>query len=150
MHFSSVVIILFIAGLYKSVFSAYTFGKTRFSSFHVLVFRFSVSLVFSFEFFCYMFWIQCHLKRLYKIWIIRECNQYLCFNFVLPYTNDLPKKYKNHAVKNMFPETFWVYQENCHFWRKTSFIKKNLELQQESLSPLFWNFGINIALLLWR
>ena len=43
-----VVIILFSAGLYKSAFSTYSFGKTRFSSFCVLVFRVSVSLTFNF------------------------------------------------------------------------------------------------------
>ena len=41
-----VVIILFSAGLYKSAFSAYSFGKTRFSCFCVLVFRVSESLPF--------------------------------------------------------------------------------------------------------
>ena len=35
------------------------FGKSRFSSFCVLVFR--LSLNFSFEFFCSIFWIQCYL-----------------------------------------------------------------------------------------
>ena len=35
-------------GLYKSAFSTYSFGKTRFSSFCVLVFRVSVSLAFNF------------------------------------------------------------------------------------------------------
>ena len=150
MHHSSVVIILFSAGLYKSVFSTYSFGKIRFSAFFVFVFRVSVSLVFRFEFFCYVFWIQSHLKRLNKTYIVRECNQHLLFNFVLTYSNDLTKKYKNHAIKNMFPKTFWVYKENCHFQRKNSFIKKNLNLPQEALSALFWNFDISIALLLWR
>ena len=69
------------------------------------MFCFSVFLYFLFEFFCYMFGTQRHLKRLNKICIIRECNQYLFFNFVLTYTNDLAKKYKNHAIKNMFLET---------------------------------------------
>ena len=46
MHYSRVVIILFSTGLYKSAFSTYSFGKTRFSFFYVLVFRVSVSLCF--------------------------------------------------------------------------------------------------------
>ena len=46
--YSRVVIILFSTGLYKSAFSTYSFGKTRFSSFCVLVFRVSVSLGFNF------------------------------------------------------------------------------------------------------
>ena len=48
MYYSRVVIILFSTGLYKSAFSTYSFGKTRFSSFCVLVFRVSVSLGFNF------------------------------------------------------------------------------------------------------
>ena len=46
--YSRVVIILPSTGLYKSAFSTYSFGKTRFSSFCVLVFRVPVSLVFNF------------------------------------------------------------------------------------------------------
>ena len=48
MHYSRVVIILFSAGLCKSAFCTYSFGKTRFSSFYVLVFHDSISLVFNF------------------------------------------------------------------------------------------------------
>ena len=40
MHEPRVVIILFSTGFYKSAFSSYSFGKTRFSSFSVLAFRF--------------------------------------------------------------------------------------------------------------
>ena len=40
MYYLLVVIILFCTGLYKSAFSSYSFGKTRFSSFCVLVFLF--------------------------------------------------------------------------------------------------------------
>ena len=47
-HYLRVVIILFSTGLYKSTFSTYSFGKTRFLSFCVLVFGVSVSLAFSF------------------------------------------------------------------------------------------------------
>ena len=54
MYYSCVVIILFSTGLYKSAFSTCSFGKTRFSSFCVLVFRVSVSLAFNFQF-CSMF-----------------------------------------------------------------------------------------------
>ena len=43
-----VVIILFSADLDKSVFSTYSFGKTRFSSFCVAIYRVSVSLAFNF------------------------------------------------------------------------------------------------------
>ena len=54
MYYSRVVIILFSTGLYKSAFSTYSFGKTRFSSFCVLVFRVSASFAFNFQF-CSMF-----------------------------------------------------------------------------------------------
>ena len=47
-HYSRVVIISVSTGLYKSAFSTYCFGKTRFSSFRVLFIRVSVSLVLSF------------------------------------------------------------------------------------------------------
>ena len=46
MNYSRVVIILFSTGLQESAFSIYSFGKTRFSSFYVLVFRVSVCLCF--------------------------------------------------------------------------------------------------------
>ena len=55
------VIILFSTGLYKSAFSTYSFGKTRFSSFCVLVFRVSVSLAFNFQF-CSMLELNAYLK----------------------------------------------------------------------------------------
>ena len=42
MRYSRVVIILFSTGLYNSVFSTYSFGKTRFSFFCVLLFRVSI------------------------------------------------------------------------------------------------------------
>ena len=54
MH-SRKVIILFRLDLSKSEFYTYSFGKTRFSSFCVLVFRVSISLVFSFQLFCSLF-----------------------------------------------------------------------------------------------
>ena len=66
MYYLCVIIILFSMGLYKSAFSTYSFGKTRFSSFCVLVFRVSVSLAFNFQF-CSMFWIECLLKRFNNI-----------------------------------------------------------------------------------
>ena len=50
MYYSRVVIILCSADLYKSAFSTYYFGKTRFLFFCVLVFRVSVSLVLIFSF----------------------------------------------------------------------------------------------------
>ena len=55
-HYLRAVIILFSASLYKSAFSAYSFGKTRFSSFCVLVFCVCVSM-FSFSFFFFFFYI---------------------------------------------------------------------------------------------
>ena len=48
MYYSPVVIILFSTGLYKSVFSTYSFGKTSFSNFCVLIFRVSVPSAFNF------------------------------------------------------------------------------------------------------
>ena len=48
MYHSRVVIVLFSARLYKSAFSTYSFGKTSFSSFYVLVFRVPASLAFNF------------------------------------------------------------------------------------------------------
>ena len=48
MYYFRVVIILFSAGLYKSAFSTYDFGKASFSSFCFLVFRVSVFLGFNF------------------------------------------------------------------------------------------------------
>ena len=68
------VTILFSKGLYKSAFFTYSFGKTRFSYFCVLVFRVSVSLAFNFYFYS-MFWIQCLLKDL-----ITMCNNPLNTN----------------------------------------------------------------------
>ena len=50
MYYSRVVIILFSTGLYKFAFCTYSFGKTRFLYFCVLVFRASVSLDFNFYF----------------------------------------------------------------------------------------------------
>ena len=55
MHCSRVVIILFNMGLYKSAFYAYSFGKNGFLSLCVLDFQVSISLGFSFCFFCSMF-----------------------------------------------------------------------------------------------
>ena len=46
MYYSCVIIIFFSAGLYKSAFSTYYFGKTSFLS---LVFRVSVFLDFNFN-----------------------------------------------------------------------------------------------------
>ena len=112
MHYSCVVIILLSTSLYKSVFSTYSFCKTRFSSFCVLAFYVFISLVLRFYYFCSSFCIQCHLKRLNNI-------LYICF-------------YKNHVIKNMLPERF-VHREKCHLQRKiliSSFIKKNLDLLQ--------------------
>ena len=60
LYYSRVVIILFSTGLYKSAFSTYFFGKMKFSSFCVLVFRVPVPLA------C-MFRIECLLKRLNNI-----------------------------------------------------------------------------------
>ena len=54
MH-SRKVILLFSFGLSKSAFYTYFSGKARVSSFCVLVFRVSISLVFSFQLFCSMF-----------------------------------------------------------------------------------------------
>ena len=48
MYYLRVVIILLSTGLCKSAFSTCCFGKTKFSSFYVLVFRVSVSLAFNF------------------------------------------------------------------------------------------------------
>ena len=48
MHYSPAVIISFGTGLYKSAFSPYFLGKTKFSSFCVWVFRVSVFLVLPF------------------------------------------------------------------------------------------------------
>ena len=48
MRYLRVVIILFCTGLCKTVFSTCSFGKTRFSSFCVLVFRVTVSLALNF------------------------------------------------------------------------------------------------------
>ena len=48
MNYSRVVIIFYRTGLQKSGFPTYSFGKTRFSSFYVLVFCVSVSLCFCF------------------------------------------------------------------------------------------------------
>ena len=66
MYYSCVVIILFSTRLYRSAFSTYAFGKTRFLCFCVLVFRVSVTLAFDFQI-CSLFWIQCLHKRLDKI-----------------------------------------------------------------------------------
>ena len=50
MYYLREVIILLRTGLYKSVFSTYSIGKSWFSTFCILVFRVSVSLAFNFEF----------------------------------------------------------------------------------------------------
>ena len=50
MYYLREVTILFSTGLYKSAFFTYSFGKTRFSYFCVLVFRVSVPLAFNFYF----------------------------------------------------------------------------------------------------
>ena len=71
-HYSRVVITLLSMDLHKSAFSTYSFGETRFSSFYVLIFRVFVSLVLRFF---VVFWIQCHVKRLKKIYKISEYNQ---------------------------------------------------------------------------
>ena len=63
MYYLRVVVILFSTGLCKSAYSDFSFGKTRFSSFCVLVFCVSVSLTLNFQS-CSMFWIECLLKRL--------------------------------------------------------------------------------------
>ena len=55
MHYLRVVIILLNTGLYKSAFSAYFFCKTRFSFFCFLSIHASISLVFSFYYFCSIF-----------------------------------------------------------------------------------------------
>ena len=69
MNYSRVVIILFSTGLaqYKSAFSTYSFGKTRFLYFYVTVFHVSVCLCFCCCIFAVLhsmnssfFWIQCH------------------------------------------------------------------------------------------
>ena len=52
MHRSLMVIILFNMVKYKSAFSAYSFRKSRYLSFCVLVFQVSISLVFSCFLFC--------------------------------------------------------------------------------------------------
>ena len=44
MNYFRVVIILFSTGLYKSAFSTYSFGKTRFPSFYILVLYVSASV----------------------------------------------------------------------------------------------------------
>ena len=51
MYYLREVTVLFGKGLYKSAFFTYSFGKTRFSYFCVLVFRVSVSLAFNFYFY---------------------------------------------------------------------------------------------------
>ena len=33
----------------------------------------------------------------------------------------------------MLPERLWVYKEKCHFYRKISFVKKNLESKVRSI-----------------
>ena len=48
MHYLRVLIIFCGTGLYQSAFSTYSFIKTRFSSFSVLVFHVSISVVFSY------------------------------------------------------------------------------------------------------
>ena len=72
MRYWRVVIILFSTSLYKPTFCTYSFGKTRVSSFCVLVFRISVSLVCRFQLFSSTFRIQCPLKRLNNICIINS------------------------------------------------------------------------------
>ena len=57
MNYSRVVIILFSTGLQKSAFSTYSFGKTRGSSFYVLVFCVSVSLHFCFWIFVVLHYV---------------------------------------------------------------------------------------------
>ena len=99
MSYLHVVIILFSTGLYKSAFSTYSFAKTRFSSFCVLVSCVSVYLAFNFQF-CFMFWIEC-LKRLSKSIM---CSLIL---FSL-YSNDL-LKYKNCVIKTCYQRGFF-----CH------------------------------------
>ena len=85
MHYSQIVI-LFSTGL--SVFSAYFFSNTRFSSFCVVFVCVCVSvcvclhllfLNFSFSF---LFWKKFHFKRLNNICIIREYDL-VHFHFVL-------------------------------------------------------------------
>ena len=107
MHYLRVVIILLSKGFYKSAFSAYSLGKTRFSSFWVLDFHISISLDFSFYFFCSMFWIHCHLKKLKTF-----------FNFDLTYSNYLLKQ-KNCDIKNMLLERFVKKKKNLIQLRKT-------------------------------
>ena len=117
-HYLRAVIILFSTSLYKSAFSAYSFGKTRFSSFCVLDFCVSVSM-FSFSFyFFFTFWIQCHLKRLNNIYIIREYNQlnHICSSILFSFhTNDVLKNirigYKKHASRTGLPEKFRIYKD---------------------------------------
>ena len=74
MYYLRVVIILFSTGLYKLAFPTCSFGKTRFSSLCVLVFRISVSLPFNFQFWS-MFCNYCLLKR---HCIIKEYDNQLC------------------------------------------------------------------------
>ena len=50
MLYSRTVIVLFGTGLYKPVFSTYSFDKTRFSYFSVLIFPVSVDLALIFSF----------------------------------------------------------------------------------------------------
>ena len=67
MNYSRVVIILFSTGsLLKSAFSTYPFGKTRFSSFYVLVFRVSVSLCFCFCIFVVLDYVLNSMSQVIK------------------------------------------------------------------------------------
>ena len=135
MYYSSVVIILFGKGLYKPAFSTYSFGKTRFSSSCVLVFRVFVSLAFNFQF-CFMFWIEFLHKRLNKGNISGNIIIYhMLFNFVLTLFKRTVKTWLATMVKiwelrhrNMLPERFWV--KNV-IYKKKIICKKNLELLEK-------------------
>ena len=76
MYYSRVVSILFSTGLYKSAFSTYSFGRTRFSSF---AFLYLWLLIFSFAL-CFEF--NVFLKDLIALYNQGIIN-YVSFDFVL-------------------------------------------------------------------
>ena len=99
----------FSTTLYKS---NYSFGKTRLSSFWVLIFRVSVSLVFSFSVICFEFNV---ISKVLSGSII----SHVLFDFVLTSYNLL--KHKNFIIKNMLPLRFWVCKGKYPLHKKWSF-----------------------------
>ena len=80
MHYLRVVIILISTGLYKSIFSTYFFGKTRFLYSCVLVFHDSISLAFSVYIFLLSFEFNVILNNVRLNNILQFCSLFIFTN----------------------------------------------------------------------